>query len=65
MSGKLLASAGNKTDPEKAINNFYCNTNGDWMVTEDNKIYNKRSGVYSSCVVRKQRGRWRFELGEN
>lgn len=56
----LIASAGSKEALQKCINDFYYSTN--YVITEDNKVYNTKLNKYlNSVIVKQQHNRWRFE----
>lgn len=56
----LIASAGSKEALQKCINEYYYSKN--YVITEDNKVYNTKLDKYlDSVIVKQQRGRWRFE----
>ena len=51
----VVFSSGSREDLEKMVNEFYCSSN--WVITEDNRLYNMLSGKYSDLIVRVNRGR--------
>ena len=56
----LIASATTKEELEKMINEYYFSNN--YIITEDNKIYNMKKDIYLERVqVTFKRNRWRFE----
>ncbi len=56
----LIASATTKEELEKMINEYYFSNN--YIITEDNKIYNMKKEIYLESVqVTFNRSRWRFE----
>ncbi len=56
----LIASAITKEELEKMINEYYFSNN--YIITEDNKIYNMKKEIYLESVqVTFKRNRWRFE----
>jgi hypothetical protein len=56
----LIASATTKEELEKMINEYYFSNN--YIITEDNKIYNMKKEIYLERVqVTFKRNRWRFE----
>ena len=56
----LIASAITKEELEKIINEYYFSNN--YIITEDNKIYNMKKEIYLESVqVTFKRNRWRFE----
>ncbi len=56
----LIASATTKEELEKMINEYYFSNN--YIITEDNKIYNMKKEIYLESVqVTFKRNRWRFE----
>lgn len=58
---KLLASAVDKENLEKLINEFYCSEN--YIITEDNQIYNtKTKKTITSVKVVVKKSRWRLEM---
>ena len=64
MKNILVASAGDKKDLEKMINEFYFSEN--YIITEDNKLYNTKKEKYLDSVqVTFKRKRWRFEIIKN
>jgi len=62
MKGKLICSAGNKEDLQRMINRYYYSEN--YIITEDMRAYNTKTGRYSDNMVTIKRGRWRFELAD-
>lgn len=63
MKGKLICSAGSRLKLQEMINKWYISEN--WIIIDTEsgyKAYNVVTGKYSDCIVKNQRGRWRFEL---
>lgn len=57
----LLASAGNKKNLQKMINDFYFSDN--WIIDEENKIFNTEQNKFASGVKVENKGkRWRFVM---
>lgn len=58
--GSLLASASNKEELEKMINEYYLSTN--YIIDEHNNIFNtKKQSILDGVKVVLNKGRWRFE----
>lgn len=62
MNGNLICSAGNKEDLQRLINKYYYSEN--YIITDDRKAYNTKTGRYSDNKIVVKRGRWRFELAD-
>ena len=61
MKKKLIASAGDKENLEKLINEFYFSEN--CVITENNEVYNKKlDKILEGVKVVYSRKRWRFEF---
>lgn len=60
----LIASAATKQDLEVSINRYYF-SDGRYIITEDNRVYNsKRGECLTGVKVEVKKGRWRFVLDE-
>jgi len=63
--GNLICSAGSRAQLEQMINQWYFSENY-IIVSSGNthRAYNKKTGEFSSMIVKEVKGRWRFETPE-
>lgn len=57
----LIASAGNKNNLQKMVNEFYLSDS--WIIDEENNIFNSKQNKFASGVkVEKKGKRWMFVM---
>lgn len=59
--GTLIASAGNKKNLQKMINDFYFSDS--WIIDAENKLFNTKQNKFASGVKVENKGkRWIFVM---
>jgi hypothetical protein len=66
MKTYCICSASTKEDLEKQINNYFLSKN--YVITEDNRVYNTNTGKYfssESYIVVERKNRYQFRRRES